>query len=225
MLSYAHKKLGHGSDSVAAALAFEQYAGTQPITLLTLMIAQTAAAQYDGAKNTYARAQAHSEFVRGAANPRQLWADMSVALAMSGQRVAAKQLFDVEHLLSSHDIELPIGYASTSDFNQALLTAIDADAELDFSGISLSCHGGDTSGDLFAQPQGPVAELACQIRAAAHAYQQQFATMAPDSVLASHPWLTRLPALAQLELRAWSSSSDSVVEWSVLRVVTVNAWQ
>ena len=76
--------------------------------------------------------------------------------------------------------------------------AIENHPTLDFSGISLSCHHGATSDEVFAEPLGPVAWLRTAIGDAVANYRAGIAERRAD-----HPWVARLPASSELELSGW----------------------
>ena len=192
LLSYANKKLERGEDALASARRLTTLLPQSEDALVTLSAAEITAAQYEGALESSARGLER--------NPSscQFLADRSIALSAMGNREEALTLFNVETLLKVYDIEVPTGYDTIADFNAALRAHIESHPALTFSGISLSCHEGATSNELFAPPLGPVGALQEVVRSAAAQYR--------DTVeLPGHPWLSRLPNPKSLNLSGWAT--------------------
>lgn len=192
MLSYAYKKLARGDDAVSAARRFISLHPENEGALSTLCAAQITAGQHPDALASSARGLAH--------NPSscQFLADRSIALSANGEGDAALALFDFTNLLQVIDLSPPDGYESIAAFNEALREHVHAHPTLSFSGISVSCHEGATSNELFVPPLGPVASLQRAIRDAGVEYQAR--DRAP-----SHPWWQHLPPLDSLALTGWAT--------------------
>ncbi len=79
-------------------------------------------------------------------------------------------------------------------FNSALIEHLRRHRDLRFDYNSLSCHNGQTSGEILIEPKGPVHLLESIIERAGHAYRERLSG-------ASHPWVDGAPG--ELQLSAW----------------------
>ena len=192
--AYGHMKLGEGPQAVAAAERFLRINGPSAATLTSIASTQLCAGNSEAARSACEQALEVSP------GNRQALSDYAIALAGTDETRRAQRIFNADTLLHAQLIQAPPGYASVTDFNQALLKHIKGHPTLDFGRVSLSCHNGATSTDLLVPPLGPMAELAAIIRAEVERYQNAL----PDDP--EHPYLGPLPAcLGEQELAAWAT--------------------
>ncbi len=191
LLAYAHKKLGQGEASVAAAKRLVALTGGAVPALMHLSAAYLTSGEPERALEVCERG-----LEREPAS-RQLLSDKALALMALRRDQEASRLYDFDRLLKVSRIDAPPGYDSMDQFNAALMAHIRNHPTLDFSGISLSCHQGVTSDELLVEPKGPVAALEEAIQRAAKVFR---AELGIDS---AHPWLNNLPDQDSLELSAW----------------------
>lgn len=124
----------------------------------------------------------------------QSHADRSIALAAKGLRDEARQVVDFDRFLQVSQIAVPAGFDDIEAFNSALLEHLRAHPDLRFDFSSISCHNGQTSGEILIEPKGPVAELESILIRAGEDYRQRLGN-------AAHPWLQGAPQ--RTELSAW----------------------
>ena len=192
--SYAHMKLGEGSQATAAANRYRDTAGDSVSTLTSVASTNLCAGEIQIALD------ACEEALRLGPGHRHALADYAIALASLDQGRRAKWVFDTDSLIARQDLSPPPGFESIAAFNQELVAHIRSHPNLDFDRISLSCHEGNTSTELLVEPLGPLAHLRDFIRAAARAYRDKL-PRDPE-----HPYLANLPAdVDELELSAWAT--------------------
>ncbi len=122
----------------------------------------------------------------------------AAALWENGNDDAARALVDMDRLLAVTDISPPSGFASLSDFNAALVQHVLEHPSLTPSPESHATRHGRHSGELLAEPMGPIADLSRLIRDAATAYVRE----RPRDP--SHPFLADVPdAIEGLGLSIW----------------------
>jgi Flp pilus assembly protein TadD len=192
LLSYAFKKLSRGDASMAAAQRLVDLTGASLESLVALSAAQLTAAAYVDALATSERGLAMEP-----AN-RNLLSDRAIALSALGDAAAARALFDTQHLIRIEDLQAPAGFGGVEAFNAALVHHVASHPTLDFSGLSLSCHEGATSDEVFVPPLGPLQDLMDAIRAAAGRYQR-----ALPAVMPGNTWTGALPDIADMALSGW----------------------
>ncbi|MBT6276953.1 MAG: tetratricopeptide repeat protein, partial [Chromatiales bacterium] len=141
--AYANKKLGRGAASVVAAERLVLCTEGSHGAALALSAAHIGAQQFGPALTIIER-----ELERQP-DSRQLWSDQAIALSALGRKGDARQLFDTENLLQVIDITPPAEFDDIHRFNEALQAHVERHPSLDFSGISMSCHEGATSSELF----------------------------------------------------------------------------
>ena len=191
-LTYAHKKLEHGPEALDAAERLLLHTGPTDDSLVALSAAQVATQQYPAALKTC------GDGLERNARSWPLLADRSIALSGLGARSEALALFNTDELLTVTDINSPRGFADLNAFNRALVTHLDGHPTLDFSGISLSCHEGATSDEVFTPPLGPVAKLREVILQAVRDYVQAI-------TCADNFWCQQLPDVATLSISGWAT--------------------
>ncbi len=191
LLAYAHKKLGQGEASVAAAKRLVALTGGAVPALVHLSAAYLTSGEPERALEVCERG-----LERKPAS-RQFLSDKALALSALGRDEEASRLYDFDRLLKVSRVDAPPGFNSVDRFNAALMTHIRNHPTLDFSGISLSCHQGATSDELLVEPKGPVAALEQAIQRAAEAFRTE---LAQES---AQPWIDDLPDQESLELSAW----------------------
>ncbi|MDX1527200.1 MAG: tetratricopeptide repeat protein [Gammaproteobacteria bacterium] len=191
LLAYAHKKLGQGEGSVAAAERLVALTGGAVAALMHLSAAYLTSGEPERALEVCERG------LRREPASRQLLSDKALALSALGRDEEASRLYDFDRLLKVSRINAPPGYDSVDQFNAALISHIRNHPTLDFSGISLSCHQGATSDELLVAPKGPVAELEQAIQRAAESFRAELAREP------AQPWKDNLPHHDSLELSAW----------------------
>ncbi|MDA0997964.1 MAG: tetratricopeptide repeat protein [Proteobacteria bacterium] len=107
-----------------------------------------------------------------ATNPAQplALAFKAALLREIGDDNAALELLGLDDMLTCIDVEAPAGYADVGEFNDALAAHVLAHPTLTPSPESHATRSGRHSGELLAEPMGPIAELADIIRTAAADY-------------------------------------------------------
>ena len=128
---------------------------------------------------------------------RRVLADKSIALSFLGKKESAAHIFDHQHLLSVSSIDVPAGYDSITEFNQAIIAHAEQHPKIRYDGLNHTCLGGTTSNEIFVEPLGPVGELQRIITAAAQAYRETL------PVNESHLWLSHLPDQSLLSMSGW----------------------
>ncbi len=191
LLAYAHKKLGQGEASVAAAKRLVALTGGAVPALMHLSAAYLTSGEPERALEVCERG------LQREPASRQLLSDKALALMALRRDQEASRLYDFDRLLKVSRIDAPPGFNSVDQFNAALMAHIRNHPTLDFSGISLSCHRGATSDELLVAPKGPVSELEQAIQRAAEAFRAEFAQEP------AQPWMDNLPGQDRLELSAW----------------------
>jgi len=191
--SYAHMKLGNGTAAAGAADRLLNICGPSSTTYTSIASTYLCAGRPDVTKEACALAFQHSP------GNRQALADYAIAHATLDQH-DGPTLFDLSSMLAIESVQAPEGYADITEFNQALHDHIRNHPVLDFDRISLSCHHGATSTELFVEPSGPTAPLQAIIRDACRRFR---ARLGRD---AEHPYLAHLPTdTHELTLSGWAT--------------------
>lgn len=128
-------------------------------------------------------------------NPRVL-ALKAVVLGELGRRTQARVLVDFDRFIRPVRPAPPPGYAGMAAFNDALVRHILAHPSLVRAPTSHATRNGRHTGELLAEPLGPMADFARMIDAAVADYVRA-AGRDPE-----HPFLARPPA--RWRLTAWS---------------------
>ena len=126
---------------------------------------------------------------------RQLIANQAIALTECGRAEEAAALLRHDRFLWRGRIQCPAGFDSIEAFNAALVGQALSHPALEIDGNSVSCHKGQTSGELMVEPKGPLAALENTILAAIDDYWRAFEGTEPHAFLASRP--------ARAALSAW----------------------
>ena len=124
----------------------------------------------------------------------QALADRSIALVASRRREEARALIGFDHLVQVSEIASPDGFEDIDAFNSALIAHLRRHPDLRFDFNSISCHNGQTSGEILIEPKGPVHLLEAIIERAGQAYLERLRGT-------SHPWIDAAPGA--LQLSAW----------------------
>lgn len=188
LLGYTRIRSGNSQGAADAAREFGRRSGAALVADDLLSNAVLSGGDNDGALEICNRSIARSP-----ANI-QAHADRSIALAAKGLRDEAKQVVDFDRFLQVSQIEVPAGFDDIEAFNTALLQHLRAHPELRFDFSSISCHNGQTSGEILIEPKGPVAELESILIRAGEQYRQRLGN-------AVHPWVLGAPQ--RTELSAW----------------------
>lgn len=125
----------------------------------------------------------------------------SIALGEAGQAEQARTLVDTERFLQTTELALPEGFDDLRAFNAALAAHISAHPSLVDAPASHATRGGQHSGELLAEPRGPMAAWEASLRQAVGAYIAAL----PDD--ATHPFVRGTPA--RYRLTAWSVVLES----------------
>lgn len=135
--------------------------------------------------------------------PRDLMAltFMSIAHARLGDGESAARIVDFNRLIDKRQLAAPAGYGSISEFNAALAAHVRAHPTLETEPGNNATRYGKHTGNLMADPTGPIPALAELIDAAVGDYLRAL-PMEPD-----HPFLARRPD--ELKYMMWSVVMDS----------------
>ena len=130
-------------------------------------------------------------------NRRQL-AYLATALQMCGDKEAAARLLDFDHLLQRYRLDVPAGYASLDEFNEALVKHVTTHDTLSFERAGNTTHKGHQTGNLLDADAGPVEHLAALLQGVIRTY---FSGLPRDP---SHPYM------------AWQPDAWRLVAWGVV---------
>jgi len=120
----------------------------------------------------------------------------TIALREAGDAGGARALADVEAFLHTTELGVPEEFADLQSFDQALAAHICAHPSLVDAPASHATRQGKHSGELLAEPKGPMAAWEVRLREAIEAYRRAL----PRD--ASHPFVASMPA--RYRLTAWS---------------------
>lgn len=188
-LAYTCKRLKDGPKAVRVAQRLDEVAPNRRSSLNALSAAYLCNGDAAAAKLACEAA------LQLAPDDRNALSDLVFARSALGDIRAAQDLIDLDHLLYTETIPCPAGWSSLQAFNDGLVTHVLSHTGVSFANIAISCHHGETSGELLVEPKGPLQHLEQAIRAAAGRYRNAL------PVNLSHPWLAHLPQ--DLELSAW----------------------
>jgi len=118
-----------------------------------------------------------------------------------GDRLAARELADLNRFIDISQIAVPTDFQDIQAFNIALAAHVAQHPSLIHAPSSYTTRGGQQSGELIREPKGPVAHLEAAIETAALRY---IAAM-PDDV--DHPFLANRPKAWRLTL--WTTILES----------------
>lgn len=132
---------------------------------------------------------------------RRILSSKAVALNEAGDRDGARFLLDFDRFIRPARIEVPAGFDGLADFNKALAHQVCNDPTLEFERAGHATRFGGHTGDLFLDPQGPVAALKALMEGAVEDYMRAM----PED--ASHPFLASRPD--HWKLSAWAVVMDT----------------
>ncbi|MBL6959000.1 MAG: tetratricopeptide repeat protein [Rhodospirillales bacterium] len=124
----------------------------------------------------------------------------AIALEEKGDRGAVRELYDFDRLLRPVHQSAPDGFDDMAHFNRALGDHVLGHPSLIAQPASHATRFGRHSGELLAEPKGPVAALEGMIMAAVKDYRQ---AIPPDP---AHPWPAKKPK--RLGLSVWGVAMD-----------------
>ena len=135
--------------------------------------------------------------------PRNLMAltFMSVALARLGDRESAAAIVELDRLIHTGTLPVPEGYDSLAAFNEALADHVLAHPTLEKEPGNNATRHGKHTGNLMANPSGPIPAFAALIERAVANYLQAL------PVDPGHPYLAHRPR--GFRLMMWSVVMDS----------------
>lgn len=125
----------------------------------------------------------------------------AIALEELGDKDGVRELYDFDRLLRPVKLSPPDGFADMKAFNGALAEHVLNHPSLVYAPKSHATRFGRHSGELLAEPQGPVAALERAIMEAVEGYRD---AVKPDS---DHPWLASRPE--KIGLNVWGVAMDS----------------
>ena len=126
---------------------------------------------------------------------------MSIAYARLGDGESAARIVDLDHMIARRQINAPAGYESVAEFNAALAAHVRAHPTLETEPSNNATRFGKHTGNLMADPSGPILALAEIIDTSIGEYLQ---ALPVDS---SHPYLAHRPH--ELKYMMWSVVMDT----------------
>lgn len=191
-LSYSHGKEAHGAQARTAAerlcTLFPDSTETLSVLLNALLVEGDALAARD----------ASAELLQRDPGSRVALAGRAMALTALGQTEEAQQITDFDRLTARMALPVPDGYGSVGAFNAALIEHVRSHHGIRQAANSLSCHQGDTTGEILLAPLGPLADFERVIRDAATGHLDAVAGGG------AHPWLDA--RTANLNMTAWMTT-------------------
>ena len=112
-----------------------------------------------------------------------------------GEQAAARDLVDFDRFVRPVRVEAPAPYPGLADFNAALAEHVRRHPTLVYAPARHATRFGKHSGELLAEPKGPVAQLEQAIRGAVEAYMRSL------PAASGHPFVDRRPR--RFGLSAW----------------------
>ncbi|MEE8245628.1 MAG: TIGR02466 family protein, partial [Alphaproteobacteria bacterium] len=146
--------------------------------------------------DTRAAAEVCEGFLAGHPGDSALLAFKAVVLDELGERGAARALVDFERFIRPVRLEAPARYSGLDEFNAALAEHVSGHPTLVQAPARHATRFGKHSGELLAEPKGPVADLEAKIRAAVEAY---LGSLGADP---GHPFVASAPR--RFTLSVWS---------------------
>jgi tetratricopeptide (TPR) repeat protein len=192
-LAHANKRLKRPEASLKAAERLVEVTQASPQGLRALAAAKIMSGDYASALKVCELG------LDKRPKDRRLLSEKTVALSGNDERSSANSLFNIDELLAVTQIDPPDGYGTMAEFNQAIIKHVNHHANLDFSGVSHTCHLGSTSNDgVFVNPKGPLKYLSDQIHKAVTDYRKKI-----NSIELDHPWMNHLPSISELAISGW----------------------
>ncbi len=117
-------------------------------------------------------------------------AHKAVALKELGDRASVRKLYDFDRLTHRAPIEVPASYSSLAEFNEALTKHVLAHPTLYLPSPEDPHYHHPAlyiTGELFAEPKGPMADLEVIVRGATERYLRDHPVDAGHPFLAKHP--------------------------------------
>ena len=142
-----------------------------------------------------AAAEACEAYLKRHPGNTALLAWKALVLQELGAREAARGLVDFDRFIRPVRVEAPTPFANLEDFNRALVDHVTRHPTLVYAPSRHATRFGKHSGELLAEPKGPVAHLEEKIREAVDAYIDSLTT---DP---GHPFLANPPR--RFDLTAW----------------------
>ncbi len=139
--------------------------------------------------------QACEAYLEGHPGDTTLLAWKAVVLHELGEQEAARTLVDFDRFIGPVHLEAPAPFSSLAEFNAALADHVSRHPTLVYAPASHATRFGKHSGELLAEPKGPVAHLEEQIRGAVESYIRSL------PVDPEHPFLNNPPR--RFGLTAW----------------------
>ena len=136
------------------------------------------------------------EYLRRHPGDSGVLAVKSVALRERDGPQAVRALVDYEALLKRVSPKAPAGFDSIAAFNKALSAHVRAHPSLTIAPASHATRAGKHSGELFAEPKGPMAAFETLLKTEVDAYISEL-PVSPD-----HPFAAAAPA--RFRLTAWA---------------------
>ena len=125
----------------------------------------------------------------------------AIALEELGDQDGVRELYDFDRLIRPVTLSPPDGFADIKAFNGALAEHVLGHPSLVYAPKSHATRLGRHSGELLAEPKGPVAALEHAIVEAVEGYRK---AVKPDP---DHPWLASRPE--KTGLNVWGVAMDS----------------
>ena len=202
-LAEAHSNLGHALQALGrrdeAAEAFRRAIEIEPGSAKGHVDLAAVLLERGDAPAALAACDSYLETDPG--NARVL-AFKAVVLDELGQRDAVRFLVDFDRLIRPTLFESAPGFDSLADFNAALKRHVYAHPTLEYEPHRKATRSGKQTGELLAEPKGPIAVLEAMIRAAVEDYVR---SLPVDS---AHPFLANPPA--RWRLQSWAVVLESL---------------
>ncbi len=143
-----------------------------------------------------AASEACEAYLRKHPNDTSLLAWRAIVLRELGERQAERSLVDFDRFIRPVRLDAPAPYSSLAEFNTALAEHVRQHPTLVYAPSRHATRFGKHSGELLAEPKGPVIYLEETIRAAVEAY---IGSLPADP---EHPFVNNPPR--HFGLTAWS---------------------
>lgn len=124
----------------------------------------------------------------------------AMALNELGDREGAARLLDLDHLVSARIVEPPAAYTSLDTFNTALVAEIEAHPSLEYSPLNRSLTRGRSTGELFEEPAGAIADFRGVIERVVDQWRDD------NPLDPTHPWRAQRPR--RTRIGCWANIMD-----------------
>lgn len=124
----------------------------------------------------------------------------AMALNELGDRGAAARMLDLENLVSARIADAPAGYLTLDAFNAALVAEIEAHPSLVYSPLNRSLTRGRSTGELFNEPAGAIADFRTVIERMVDQWRDA------NSLDPTHPWRAQRPR--RTRIGCWANIMD-----------------